>query len=846
MGKKWLFWKTLALALFPIFFTSLSAQTIAEKKEGIVEQGDLTPDMQKFLVEVNRDISSWQEKLNDLYAEVLELYQNQAPEETYLPLVDEIQTIKENIILLENNWRKLSSGNNLESYGLWHQPETTLGQLLIDYGSQSFVYLMSQEIAKTKLSVASNIPIPRASWNEMIDLILSQNGFGVKQLNAYLREVYVLKDDLSSIELITNKRNDLEVLPSETRVAFVLSPEPSDVKRISFFLDKFVNSKMVTFQTIGRDLLVVGSVAQVQEMIKLYDFIALNRGDKEYKTIPISRVDAAEMAKILAAIFDQLAPEASGPAPKGKPLRPEDAGKGKSSGDAYGLKVIPLDKVAQAIFLVGTRDEIRKAEVIIKEVENQVGEASERIIFTYRVKHSEADELAVILEKVYGLMIKTGAGLERFRQRHNQELVRQGQLNVNANESVASLLAGQSPPPIGLYDEGFYLSDKFIVNPYPGEPRPIREKNPNLSRNNFIVDPKTNSIVMVIEVEAVQKIKELIHKLDVPKKMVQIEVLLFEKKLTKQDNFGLNLLKVGNCASNTDYSCGLFNDITSSPLNLGVFQFLLSRKESSGLPAYDLAYKFLLSQDDIQINASPSVVAINKTQAKIEIDEEISVSTGIFILPIEGGNTTKDAFARARYGIKIAITPTIHMSEGDDDDDCFVEEVPDYITLDTDILFETPGIDPLAPNRPPVTRRRIVNQVRIQDGQTVILGGLRKKITEDSGDQIPYLGEIPGFGKLFSTSSVSQASTETFIFLTPRIISDPGEDMERIKRIEMTRRPGDIPEFLCRLVEARQAEKNLLFQETMTILFGPPPERCYSPYGEFELPEDFLGDCYDD
>ncbi len=53
---------------------------------------------------------------------------------------------------------------------------------------------------------------------------------------------------------------------------------------------------------------------------------------------------------------------------------------------------------------------------------------------------------------------------------------------------------------------------------------------------------------MVVEQDALPKIKELLKKLDVPKKMVQIEVLLFEKKVSNQNKIGLNLFKLGSAA----------------------------------------------------------------------------------------------------------------------------------------------------------------------------------------------------------------------------------------------------------------------------------------------------------
>lgn len=107
---------------------------------------------------------------------------------------------------------------------------------------------------------------------------------------------------------------------------------------------------------------------------------------------------------------------------------------------------------------------------------------------------------------------------------------------------------------------------------------------------------------------------------------------------------------------------------------------------------------------------------------------------------------------------------------GDLDDDCvddFGEET-DYITLQTDLVFETIN-GGLNPEQPDVTRRVINNEVRIPDGQSVILGGLRRKVTDDRKESIPFIGELPGIGKLFSSTKMADNSVEMFVFITQKL-----------------------------------------------------------------------------
>lgn len=792
------------LLILVLFCTSLHGKTIAEKKASLTSQGsDLKPEMQRILAQANSSFTEKHQQLHFLYDQVLQLYLQKAPEASYQHLIDQIKALKSEMSHQQEEWRKgTREGSMGEGYALWHQPETTIGQLVIDYGSKDYVYLFTPDIGQVKVSIASNLPVPEASWDEMLTLILRENGVGVKQLNPYLRQLYTLKENRNGIDLVTNKRADLQLLPPVAKVCFVLSPEAADTKRTWALLERFSSPNNVTLQMVGGDIYIVAHVEEVLELLKLYDFVALNRGDKEYKAVSLRRIDAEEMARILGAIFDQFNTEpriVEGGTPGKKKMMPES--------DQTGLRIITMANNAQAVFLVGTQEEIRKAEEIIREVESQVGDAKEKVIHWYTAKHSNAEELANVLEKIYALTLQSAANSDQPQDTVNNVV----EFSFEQEGAHPGLPLGG-----GCVDNEccYYLND---CNFEASKIREERNRDPNKNRTNFIVDPKTGSIVMVVEASKLPQMKDLIKRLDVPKKMVQLEVLLFEKRLRRQNDFGLNLLKIGTAASQTHSSSALWN---TPPEGRGIFQYLLSRtKTASGFPAFDLIYKFMMTQDDITINATPSVVTMNQTPARIAIEDEISINTGVYQINTEGGVTLKDSYARGCYGIKIDITPTIHLGE----DDCEDPEIP-YVTLETDVIFETiqKGHNP---NRPDVTRRIINNHVRIPDGQTVVLGGLRRKITHDKKEMIPFVGEIPGFGKLFSITEMEDSSTEMYIFITPTIISSPAEDLERVRIRDLCRRPGDIPAFLMHLEEARRREREAAMAMTMEMLFGREPER---------------------
>ncbi len=846
---------------------SLYAQTIAEKKAGITPGiSGLDKFTQQQLARVNRQLSDKENELKRLYLEVRVLYSQHASESSFKDLRDKINQAKVEIADIENTWRDTTMETNQgEGYALWQQPATTIEQLVIDYGSQEYVYVIPPDIGAKKVSIASSMPIPKALWTQMLEMILLQHGIAVHQLNPYLRQLVLTKDNQGAgMQLITNRREDLELMPKEARVGFVIEPDPSEVRRVAYFLEKFVNGNTTTISIVGRDMLIVSPVGELQELLKLYDFVATSRGDTEYKLKPMTKVAAKDMADILNAMFAQFAAEeqsaaqtAAESSPGGKNSKSGSSNTGvvvttpsKKNSDNYGLRVIPLIDVAQAVFLIGTKDEIQKAEEIIAEVEGQVGAARSKVVYTYRAKHSDPEDLGKLLSQIYNLLLAENITSQRggpppFGQQQAQQqrlasdqrtnlVVTQNPPNYPPNSDSIYTQAFPTAPSTVDDTTGFYQSGAVVINPAPVLLDKPKTKEVNKGRDNFLVDPKSSNIVMVVDPGLLDRLKELIKRIDVPPKMVQLDVLLFEKSINNASDYGMNLMRIGGDASNSELTTVTFNN-DGSAINpcgaicaaaTGVLQFFVSRPRGHGYPAFDWAYRFLMHQDDIVINANPSVVTLNQVPASISILDEQSIDTGV--VQVSTGGTgpgsvvAKDAYTRAQYGTNIVITPTIHSNS--DDPEMLWDRSPDYITLENQLVFDTQQASNVS--RPVVTRRKVQNQVRVADGQTVIIGGLRKKNITDSRDYIPFLGEIPCLGKLFSNTMSQDTTTEMFIFITPTILYDPCDGFEKIKMQQLVRRPGDVPYYMCSLESARCRARESCFARTLDMICGREQDRC--------------------
>jgi general secretion pathway protein D len=755
----------------------LSAFSIAEKKAASSKKKEGNElDLDSFLSHVNRDISALRSSLETCYSNVAELYNKQAAEEEYYSLLNEVNEIKSQMISLEEKWRIAAVSETKkeeEGYALWDQEETTLGQLVMEYGAADFLYIVPSELAALKLNMHSNIPIPRESWSDVLEIILAHNGIGVKKLNAYTRQLYIFKQDLSAIKNIAASPEDLLLIPNHARIFYVVSPPIEQVKSAFHFFERFSDAKQTFVHQIGSKIALVSSKEEIEKLLALYSTIWEDSKGKVSKVVPVSKIGVKEMEKILTSFFGEAIE-------KNRPTL------GKT--EQEGLTIFPLAH-GRSLVLIGQQGVVDRAEKIVRDTEDQLQNPSEMTVFLYSCRHSDPVELAKVLDKVYtSLLYAAPEGPTD---------------NFEVNYSL------QGPGARGSVPDGYAANPPSLSNPPPpARPSIVAQLDyEKEGSDHFIPDPKTGTILMVIRRDALVKVKELLRKLDVPKKMVQIEVLLFEKRLTNQNSFGLNLLKLGTHSNFVKF------EALHLPRGHGVLEFFFSRKHAHHrFRAFDLAYNFLMTQEDIQLNAAPSVITVNQTPATVAITEEISINNGAAPIDTNKGIAFEKSFTRANYGITIVLTPTVHLPDKEGEDG------KGFVTLQTDITFDTTKPNP--DDRPLVHKRHIQNEVRVVDGQTVILGGLRRKTSHDNEEKLPFFGEIPGIGKLFGTTRLTDDNTEMFFFITPKIILDPKEELDQIRAEELKKRAGDIPEFLERIVEAREKESRKFFENSMKVFFG--------------------------
>jgi len=760
------------VVLATVLLTCFSfAQSIEEKEQQLsVQQAQK---LKKPLHELNQKLRKLRVELSDSFDQVTEFVETKANPTDYSDLLTKISSIRSEIAASEKEWKQRQQGviGDGDSFGLFDQEESTLSQLIMEYGAPDFLYVIPPEIGQMKVHMHSEVSIPRESWSDLIEAILAQNGVAIREVNPFTRQLVLMKQDLIAVDAIVSRKEDLPLLEDHKRIVYVVSCDPERSKAVAQFFDRFRDAKMGTVYQIGSKVALISSVRDVKKLVTLYQTVWNENDRKVSRVFPLTKISAKEMEKILKAFFDDSKKRVT-----------------LTRGVSEDLTIMTLQGES-TLAVVGPQEMVERAEEIVALTEDQISDPSEMAIYWYTCKHSDPIEVSSMLEKVYASLI----GIRSEGPGEEPSPAQKQLLKEEAKTSYPTYGTPAAPP--------------VVTSPVALPTTAAAQKVISTSQN-FVPYPQTGAIMIVVRKDTLPKIKDLLQKLDLPKKMVQVEVLLFEKKTTNQNNFGLNLLKIGAHAKHIRET-GLDYDHETMG---GILDFFMSRPPSKAFPAFDLAYNFLMSQDDVRINASPTILTLNQTPAQFSNMEELSINSGAAPIETNGGITFENSYVRAQYGVNIVVTPTIHETQVIDG------EPRRFVTLETNISFDT--VKSNVNNLPNVNRRHVVNNVRILDGETVILGGLQRKIAEDSSDKIPFLGELPGLGKFFGTSKMTDKITEMFMFLTPHVIDDDDQQMKELRTELLMQRPGDIPEFLERIQAAKNAKRQKLFVNSFKLLFG--------------------------
>lgn len=292
------------------------------------------------------------------------------------------------------------------------------------------------------------------------------------------------------------------------------------------------------------------------------------------------------------------------------------------------------------------------------------------------------------------------------------------------------------------------------------------------SRGSILVDTRTNTLIINDTPSRLKEIKDLIDKIDIPVKQVLIEARIVEANNTFERDLGTRLLVAGINGSVT-MSNTLENAININQKGIGTVvndpgSFINSNFKTASTSSMSAIYQpnsntligleidALEAQYQGRTISSPKVITANYQPAMIQQGVQIPYQQAS-----SAGNTNV-SFVNATLALQV--TPQI-TEDGN-------------IMLNVDIQKNSPSSTLSVQGTPAIDTSSVNTQVLVQDGSTVLVGGIFIDDQSTATSQIPGLGDIPYLGWLFKSQVIKNQKKELLIFLTPRIVASNPNDVQ--------------------------------------------------------------------
>ena len=292
-------------------------------------------------------------------------------------------------------------------------------------------------------------------------------------------------------------------------------------------------------------------------------------------------------------------------------------------------------------------------------------------------------------------------------------------------------------------------------------------------RGSITVDDRTNSLLIRDTAEQLVEIREIIEILDKPVRQVLIE----SRIVIASDNFAKDLgVKFGTSARSRTLGAGISDSIENLSIDgadknvvntqhyptptlgqglnvdlpvanpAGTIALALAKLPLGAI--LELELSAMQQEGNGEIVSSPRVITSNQKQATIEQGTEIPYQEA----SSSGASTVSFKSATLKLGVTPQITPD------------------DHIIMDIEVNKDEVG--GIFNGVPSIDTRSVKTQVLVDNGETVVLGGIYEQRKLDGSTRVPFFGDLPYIGFLFKQTTHTDAKSELLIFVTPKIIKD--------------------------------------------------------------------------
>ncbi|WP_448106043.1 type IV pilus secretin PilQ [Pseudomonas azerbaijanoccidentalis] len=284
-------------------------------------------------------------------------------------------------------------------------------------------------------------------------------------------------------------------------------------------------------------------------------------------------------------------------------------------------------------------------------------------------------------------------------------------------------------------------------------------------RGSITVDERTNNIIAYQTQDRLDELRRIVAQLDIPVRQVMIEARIVEANVDYDKSLGVrwggsiqnkgnwNTSGVSNGANASSTIGTPGSTSTNSP-----FVDLGAVNNTSGIGIAFITDNVLLDLEltamektgNGEIVSQPKVVTSDKETAKILKGTEIPYQEA------SSSGATSVSFKEA--SLSLEVTPQITPDNRIIMEVKVTKDEPDYLNKVQDV--------------PPIKKNEVNAKVLVNDGETIVIGGVFSNTQSKVVDKVPFLGDVPYLGRLFRRDVVSEKKSELLVFLTPRIMNN--------------------------------------------------------------------------
>ncbi|MDD5491456.1 MAG: secretin N-terminal domain-containing protein [bacterium] len=263
-------------------------------------------------------------------------------------------------------------------------------------------------------------------------------------------------------------------------------------------------------------------------------------------------------------------------------------------------------------------------------------------------------------------------------------------------------------------------------------------------KGNIQVDKRTNSLLITDTLNNIQVITDAISKMDLKPNVVEIKAEIVEVDTNSLRDLGISWTATKRIPGTPDPTATATQSLGNLSINLGT---VIDKVQVNA------TLSMLGRKGKSKLLSSPSITTVDNQAARIIIGDKVPYEKKTISSSAAGETATESTIEFLDIGIKLEVTPTININK--------------QITMKI-----RPEVSTYTPSTlgPIVHTREAETTIMVNDGQTIVIGGLMSETDNDTVQAVPFVGDIPILGWLFKQTSKTNDKTELLIFITPRLL----------------------------------------------------------------------------